>query len=409
MRSLQTKVIVIGSGPGGLMAALTAAGQYCSVTLLEALPSPGRKLLASGAGKCNFTNMLTAEAMAERFPPEQRRFVKPSLMNFTPDMCRKFLKDNGINYKLVDDFYCFPESEKATDILNMFLRKLQEYNVKVICDACVENITADGENITSVTVHGREYFCDYLIAAGGGPGYPRLGGRGSLDKICTEINIPMETRYPALCGIKSKDGWLNDLAGMVLENTAVTLDKNNFAEGTLLFTGTGISGPAALDLSGRVAKVLDSGKEVILKINFRKDYTRNTWQEILNKARQQNGKKLLHNALANLLPQGLLCNIIQDAGASEIIAARINKSTLERLLNNLSAMQCNVSAVENWEKAMASTGGVSRSAVNARTMQCRLYKNLYFAGEFIDVDGPCGGYNIQWALSSGYLAGCLKD
>jgi predicted Rossmann fold flavoprotein len=195
---------------------------------------------------------------------------------------------------------------------------------------------------------------------------------------------------------------------MVLDNTTVTLDKHNYADGTLLFTGSGISGPAALDLSGRAAKALGSGKEVVLKINFRNDYTRNTWLDILNKVRQHSGKKLLHNALANLLPHGLLCNIIEAAGASEVIASQINKNTLERLLDNLSAMPCKVSAVENWEKAMASTGGVSRNAVNAKSMQCKLYPNLYFAGEFIDVDGPCGGYNIQWALSSGYCAGQLK-
>jgi predicted Rossmann fold flavoprotein len=406
---LNTRVIVVGSGPAGLMAALTAAGQGASVTVLESLPSPGRKLLASGAGKCNFTNMLTAEAMAERFVPEQRRFVKPALMNFSPEMCRKFFRDNGVKYKLVDDFYCFPESEKAFDILNVFLRKFEEYNVKTVCNAPVSEFLLKDGRINGVIAGNNEYSCDYLIAAGGGSGFPALGGRGLLDKVCAQANVEVVKRRPALCGIKSQDSWLQDLGGIVLDKAEIKLDKNNYSTGTLLFTGDGISGPAALDMAGRAAVLLDNKQKVVLKINPCPSLSTADWQQKIDTARKTNGKKLIRNILSGTLPQALLGKLTDYAGVTDVTAAQLGREMQMRLLEALTNIPCQVSRVENLDKAMATTGGVSRNEVNAKTMNCKKIENLYFAGEFIDVDGPCGGYNIQWALSSGYTAGLLKS
>ncbi|MBE6379391.1 MAG: aminoacetone oxidase family FAD-binding enzyme [Lentisphaerae bacterium] len=406
-----TQVVVIGSGPAGLMAAAVAAGQGAAVTLLEALPAPGRKLLASGAGKCNFTNMLSAEAMADRFAPEQRRFVRPALLNFTPEMTRKFFRKHGVGHKLVDDFYCFPASEKASDILNVFLKIFNDYNVQVICGEEVSAIEIQSGLITAVrTVNNNIYPCDYLIAAGGGPGFPRLGARGSLDKHIQKCEIAVVSRTPALCGLKCRDNWLEDLSGIVLEDVAVELDKKNSSAGTLLFTGEGISGPAALDMAGRAAKLLAGKcKDVQLKINFLPDISQQDWLDFWNQQRQINGKRLIYNLLSSKMPTALAKALTTLSGAGECIAAQLNKSMTGALITNLTACPITVYATESWDKSMASTGGVARTEINANTMQSKRISNLYFAGEFIDVDGPCGGYNIQWALSSGYLAGSLKS
>ena len=405
---MQEKVIVAGSGPAGLMAAISAAQSGKSVTILEYLPSPGRKLLASGAGKCNFTNMLTAAAMADRFAPEQRRFVRPALMGFTPGMTRKFFAEHGVKHILVDDFYCFPESGKASDILNVLLNEAQSLGVKIIYGCRIETLKIENDFITAVKCADREYSCDYFVAAAGGPGFPKLGGRGSLDVILSAAGVPTVVRTPALCGLKSSDPWLQDLAGIVLDDTTLTLDKQNFTRGTLLFTGSGFSGPAALDISGRTAKLLDSGNAVTLKLNIAPERRRKDWLELLNNARQSNGKKAVRNIFSNVLPQAVahaLCNL---AGAGEQAIANLSKSCTNALLENLTACCVNINAVESWDKAMASTGGIALSSIESRTMQSKVLANLYLAGEFMDVDGPCGGYNIQWALSSGYLAGMLK-
>ncbi|MBR2358701.1 MAG: aminoacetone oxidase family FAD-binding enzyme [Lentisphaeria bacterium] len=402
------KVVVIGSGPAGLMAGISAAKQGREVLVLEFLPDIGRKLLASGAGKCNFTNMLDAESMAERYAPEQRRFVKPALLSFTPDNVRDFFAGQGVKYKLVDDFYCFPVSEKASDILQVLLDRLTFYGARVLCNTPVSGLKIENERICGVYSHEKFFPCDYLIAAAGGPGFPRLGGHASLDKLFAANNITVLDRTPALCGIKSNDLWLNGLAGIVLDKTVLTLDKKNFAQGTLLFTGDGISGPAALDMSGRAAIALRDGKKVVLRLNIAPEKNRSDWQELLEKARQENGKKLIRNLFNHHLPQAVASAITQAAGAGEMIAANLSKTVQERLLEYLTNAPINVSGVESWEKAMASTGGVDRSKINSKTMQSKEIANLYLAGEFIDVDAPCGGYNIQWAFSSGYLAGLLK-
>ena len=402
------KVIVIGSGPAGLMAALTAAESGKSVQILEYLPQAGRKLLASGAGKCNFTNMLDPESMAERFAPEQRRFVRPALLAFTPQNVRDFFADHGVDYKLVDDFYCFPVSEKASDILKVLSDKLSFAGGKILCDTPVTDIKIADNRIVGVYSNSDFYACDFLIAAAGGPGFPRLGGRRSLDKIFLQHSISMVERTPALCGIKSNDPFLQNLTGIVLDDTMLVMDKKNFTRGTLLFTGEGISGPVALDISGRVAKALYAGNDVVLQLNFDCGKSRNDWLDLLQKFRNENGKRLIRNVFAHHLPQAVANAVTQAAGAGETIAANLARNVQERLLDFLTMYPVKVSGVESWEKSMASTGGVDRKSVNSKTMQSREIENLYFAGEFIDVDGPCGGYNIQWAFSSGFAAGCLK-
>ena len=352
--------------------------------------------------------MLNAESMAERFAPEQRKFVRPALLGFTPEEVRKFFAERGIKYKLVDDFYCFPVSEKASDILQVLQEEVISNGGRIICNTPVTDLAVQNNRITGVFSKDKFFPCDYLIAAAGGPGFPRLGGHASLDKIFSQYNISMVKRTPALCGIKSSDLWLQELAGIVLDKAALTLDKKNSTCGTLLFTGSGFSGPAALDISGRVARELDSGRKVVLKLNLSPDKTANDWLAILENARRENGKRLIRNLFNHHLPQAVAYGVTQAAGAGECIAANLPKSVQERLIEYLTACPVNVPAVENWEKAMASTGGVDRKAVNSKTMQSKEFENLYLAGEFIDVDGPCGGYNIQWALSSGKLAGLLK-
>ncbi|MBE6403865.1 MAG: NAD(P)/FAD-dependent oxidoreductase [Lentisphaerae bacterium] len=402
------KVVVAGGGPAGLMAALTAAEQGKKVLVLEYLPQAGRKLLASGAGKCNFTNMLDAESMAERFAPEQRRFIRPALLAFTPQNVRDFFAEHGVKYKLVDDFYCFPVSEKAADILNVLADRLTSYGTRILCNTPVTDLKITDNRIAGVYSNNDFYACDYLIAAAGGPGYPRLGGRKSLDKIFLQHNISMVERTPALCGIKSPDVFLKELTGIVLDDTMLILDKKNFSCGTLLFTGDGISGPAALDISGRVAKALYAGKEVVLHMNLSGNKSRNDWLDLLQDFRNKNGKRLIRNVFAHYLPQAVAWAVTQASGTGEVTAANLSRKEQECLLDHLTMYPVKVSGVESWEKSMASTGGVDRKAVNSKTMQSKEIENLYFAGEFIDVDGPCGGYNIQWALSSGFIAGNLK-
>ena len=283
--------------------------------------------------------------------------------------------------------------------------------MQIICNSQVTDIEIIDNKVLSVICGSKKYCCDYLIAAGGGPGFPKLGGGGSLDRLMQQKNIAFTERTPALCALKSSDQWLKELAGIVLDNVFLSLDKQNFSFGTLLFTGEGVSGPAALDLAGRISRQTGSGQgnKVIVRANWKNRRTADEWLNILNKARRENGKRLINNVLAGELPQAVLNAIIEHINLKEVAICNLSRSGTGKLLEYLTACPLNIYSTENWQKAMASTGGIDRRAIDSKTMQSRQISNLYFAGEFIDVDGPCGGYNIQWALSSGHLAGLLKS
>ncbi len=399
-------LIVIGAGPAGLMAAFSAAETGIPVVVLEYLARPGRKLLASGAGKCNFTNILEPEAMTERFPPEQRRFVRPALLGFPPARLRAFLRERGVETVLVDDFYCFPASERAGDILNVLLDALRNAGGRIVTEAPVANLEVVERRVAAVWAGGVRHACSGVVLAAGGPAYPELGGRASLDAAAAAAGMVMKPRVPALCGLKIGNVWSADLAGIVLDDVTLTLDAANVARGTMLFTQEGVSGPAALDLGGRAARRLAEGmREVVIKLNFRAEYTRDMWRKLLDGARQSSGTRQLRNLFAHHLPQAVARMVCEDSGCGDRVAARLDGPARDCLLDNLCGYGLRVVRTENWNRAMASSGGVDRSEINARTMACRRYENVFAAGEFMDVDGPCGGYNLQWAFSSGRLAG----
>ncbi|MEA4863069.1 MAG: NAD(P)/FAD-dependent oxidoreductase [Victivallaceae bacterium] len=399
------KIIVIGGGPAGLFAAYHAARGGNHVTLLEYLPRPGRKLLASGAGKCNLTNVLSAVAMARRFPPDQQRFAKSALQAFPPERLLAFFRERGLEFKLIDDFYYFPVTERAADVLNVLIDALSAAGVETVCDTPVTAIAADNGRIVEVRSGGRSYPCDAVVAAGGGPGYPALGGHGSLYGVLEAAGHTVIPPVPALCGLTVPELAAAELAGVVLPDIRLKLDRDNVTAGTLLFTHDGISGPAVLDLSGRAARLLARSVPLTLNLNVLPEMTPEKWEAHWHAIRQTNGIKQVKTVLAGLLPRSLAEYMIASAGLEDTVVSRLDTLRRRRLTELLTAWPLTVTAADPWGKAMASSGGIARSEVEAATMRSRLFPNLFFAGEFIDVDGPCGGYNLQWAFSSGSVAG----
>jgi len=399
------KIIVIGGGPAGLFAACHAATGGNHVTLLEYLPRPGRKLLASGAGKCNLTNVLAASAMIRRFPPPQQRFVKYALQALPPERLLAFFRGHGLEFKLVDGFYYFPATERAADVLDILLGMLAGAGAEIICDAQVSALDADGGRITAVRCGARGYPCDAVVAAGGGPGYPTLGGHGSLYRAVEAAGHTVVTPVPALCALTVPELAAAELAGLILPEASLKLDRENITSGTLLITHDGISGPAVLDLSGRVARRLADSAPLTVKLSARSGMTPEKWEAFWSGARQTDGVKQVKNVLAGLLPRSLAEYLIRRCDLEDTVVSRMDTARRRRLIELLTAWPLAVTSTDPWGKAMAASGGVSRDEIDAVTMRSRLFSNLFFAGEFIDVDGPCGGYNLQWAFSSGSVAG----
>jgi len=386
--------LIIGGGPAGLMAAKYLAEQDRQCEVLEFLPSPGRKLLASGAGKCNVTNRLDAAAMIGRFG-DQQRFVAPAIRNFPPAKLLDFLHDRGVETKLVDDFYYFPKSEKAGDILNILL----DHRYLIHCDAAVDRILSDNGQITGVIAGGKRYTAQTYLIAAGGMGYPTLGGRGTIYPLLTRIGHMVTPPVPALCGLPCAETWPKELAGMVLDYARLSLDAKTQSEGILLFTQDGVSGPAALDLSGKVNRRLLTNAPVTVTVNFSPfdaEYWRNTfinWQQTM-------GKKQINNLLQQHFPARLADYFANGKSAAALLGA----GERDAIIRRITASPLTINHAADWSKAMATAGGADLSQITAKSLQSKLCGNLFFAGEVLDIDGPCGGYNIQWALASGLLA-----
>ncbi len=382
---MKSPLLVIGAGPAGLSAAATAAEAGFDVTLAEYHTSPARKLLASGAGKCNLTNTLDARAFAARFLTGER-FVRYALGEFPPDAFRAFLAAHGVPTVAPDGFHVFPKSMRAGDILDLYLKLCRRFGVKI----------ATGTPVTRADPAKQP-----VILATGGLGYPALGGKGSGYEIARKLGHTVTTPVPALVGLQCKEPWAKSIPGIILPDAQTRFGKKLCAEGELIFTHTGISGPAVLDLAGVVARELLVSPEVTLFCNF---FASSPAEEkaLLLQARQENGRKSLRKYLATRAPAAFAQALGARLGIpAERILAELKSGEQEQLITALTCYPMKITGTDGWNKAMATNGGIPLSEVNPKTLESRIVPGLFFAGEILDVGARCGGYNIQWAVSSG--------
>ncbi len=397
--------LVVGAGPAGLSAAIAAAETGRNVILCEYLPSPGRKLLASGAGKCNVTNLLPLQEFATRFRCGLR-FVRPALYAFPPEALRNFLLESGVPTVAPDNFHCFPKSMRAGDVLDAFLRRLQRWNIRLIADAPITSLTMENGRIWGAKSRQHHFKTSNLILACGGLGYPALGGRGSGYELARQAGHSILPPVPALVGLRSAEPWATQLPGILLPNVSVRFGKKITGHGELIFTHNGVSGPAVLDLSGSVAQHLLETAEATIECSWLSRGPAETLAH-LETQRKQDGTKQLKTLLAKELPNAFAVALCAVAGLpTDLRISQLKSGERDRLITTLAACPLRINATEGWNKAMATAGGVPINEVNAGTLGSRICKGLFFAGEMLDVGAPCGGYNIQWAISSGRLAGC---
>lgn len=397
-------LIVVGGGPAGLMGAITAAERGKSVLLLEYLPAPGRKLLASGAGKCNFTNILEPEEMARRFIVNDR-FLLPALRHFSSAALREWFFRRGVSAVTDDDFHFFPSSKKASDLLNLLLNECRRLHVDIQLRSEVQEIISANGTVEGVIVNGKKISAPAVLLACGGRSYPKLGATGKGYLPAEKAGHKLVPTVPALVGLKLKEAWGSSMPGIILPTAQMTYGKRSGRTGELIFTHSGISGPAVLDLSGEVNKALLNTPEVQLHLALNAEYSKQDWQELFQKWRKENGKKQLSTLLAAEFPAQFVQLLLELSHIpADRKAALLPAQEQNTLLNNLTALPVTANGNDGWLKAMATAGGVSPEEVKANSLESKLVKGLYFAGEMLDVGAPCGGYNIQWAFSSARLA-----
>lgn len=407
--------LIIGGGAAGLAAACFASPNSL---VLERLPQSGRKILTTGGGRCNFTHDADAAAIAA-CNPRCRRFVLPALYHFSPDALRAFFAELGVCSHAEPDGCVFPDSQRAADILAALLACAQRRGTAIRTGVEVLGWTVAGEGperrIVSVETTQGKFFPRCVILATGGQSYPELGSNGSGFSLAASIGLTVEHPVPALAGLLTVDPWIHALAGIVCEQGRLWLDEKGGEkqahEGPILLTHRGISGPPALALSGevnvRLRQLHQSGgqnPQIPVCFSIQKDRRKSDWMDLFDHWRKVHGGRSVHNLLSGEMPRGLALAFCAQAGVSECAMAQVSRTATEQLAQSCCASRVVIHGTEGWNRAMVTRGGVACDQVDAKSMRCLSVANLFFTGEVLDVDFPCGGYNLTWAFASGRLA-----
>lgn len=399
-------IAVIGGGAAGMMAAGKAAELGASVVLIEKNKQLGVKILITGKGRCNVTNAQDNLKELINFYGKNGKFLYTAFNKFHNFDVIDFFESKGLETKVERGNRVFPLSDNAKDVVVALKKYIRETEVNVRLNAPVKQIVSSSEKIEKVILEsGEEILADKFIITTGGKSYPQTGSTGDAYAWLKKLGHKIITPKPALTPIVVKEKLVKELAGLSLKNVEISLwNEKKLAAffGEALFTHNGLSGPIILNLSNLV----DLKEKQTLKIDFKPALDRQKLDLRIRKDFEEQSSKIFKNSLAGLLPKKLIPIFIQLSGIDENKkVAEISKVERKNLLKTFKEFELTVTGLIGYEKAIVTAGGVDLKEINPKTMQSKKYENLYFAGEVIDMDGPTGGYNLQVAWSTGFLAG----
>ena len=403
-------VVVIGGGAAGLMAAGQAAIAGSRVIILEKMKRPGRKICISGKGRCNLTNSAPVEEFIEHFGGNGRFLRQAFSRFFAPDLV-DFFERNGLDVSLERGGRYFPTSGKAPDIVKVFLAWLSNLHVAIQDNNPVKNLVVENNTITGVITKRGKIACDAVIIATGGSSYPATGSTGDGYKLVEALGHTIIPIRPALVPLEIQGGIHPALAGLELRNIEAQLFINGKKKrqlfGELHFKKFGVSGPTILTLSGDAVDGLRAGKKVELLIDLKAALNRQKLDARLIRDFEKRYKEIFADVLRGLLPAQMvpLCLEQTQIPASKLAGA-ISKKERKTLLNWLKGLRLEVTSYRSFKEAIVTAGGVNLKEVNPRTMESKIVSGLYLVGELLDLNGNTGGYNLQAAFSTGWLAGC---
>lgn len=403
------KVIVIGGGPAGMMAAGRASEFGASVALLEKTDSLGSKLLITGKDRCNFTNISAIKEFIEKFG-NKGNFLYPAFYNFFNEDLAAFLESFGVPSKTERGGRMFPVSDKSEDVLKAMEKYMEKAGVSITLGTGLKEIICSKGEVQAVkTKKNDEIHCSSVILCTGGLSYPETGSTGDGYKIAKKLGHTVIEQKPALVPLETKEKWTRDIPGLSLENVNVIAKcgTKKIAEefGDMLFTHYGVSGPVILMMSREVGRWLEKGP-VILSIDLKPALDLEKLDDRVQRDFRKFSNKSFGNSLDDLLPKSLIPAVIALSFIPENkVVNTITREERRFLSGLLKALPVEISATRPIDEAIVTSGGIALDEIDHRTMGSKIIKGLYFAGEVLDLDAPTGGYNLQMAFSTGRLAG----
>lgn len=405
------KVIVIGGGPAGMMAAITASKCGNSVILFEKMRSVGRKLSITGKGRCNITNAIDMSEFMSNIPGNPK-FLYSAFSEFSNQDVINFFNDIGVETKVERGGRIFPKSDNAMEVVDKLKKEMDKFKVKVVVDKSVTKIVEKEGKVLGVIAD--EFYEAYkVILATGGKSYPTTGSTGDGYKLAKELGHTITSLRPSLVPIETYEPKI--LQGLSLKNVEISIicdQKVIYSDfGEMLFTHFGVSGPTILSASAELIKVKCieekmKNHEVKLKIDLKPALSEEKLEERLMRDFQKNSKKQFKNCLNELLPSKMIPYIITESKIDERKQIdQLTKVERKKLISLLKGLEFTLKKFRPIEEAVVTSGGVSIKEINSKTMESKIVNGLFFAGEVIDVDAYTGGFNLQIAWSTGYVAG----
>lgn len=400
------KVIVVGGGAAGMMAAISARRKGASVTILERNPRVGKKILATGNGRCNYTNIFLD---VKNYHGNNPKFVYSPLSQFNVETTIDFFERLGITHVVEDKGKVFPFSFQASSVLDVLRYELEEIGVEILCDSYVKKIEKE-RNVFKLTLDdNKKIKGDKVIIATGGNTMPSSGSDGNGYDLAKSLGHSVVSVFPGLVQLKLQGDFFKRIDGVKIVGTATLLNNGKDIgedSGDILFTKYGISGPPILQLSRGALELLNKNKKPILKVSIISGKSKEELSQYLKIRFTYMPKKTIEIGLIGLLNKRLIPVILEEVGIDKgKIVSNISNEEIDALAEILTDWRFDIIGSKSFDFAQVTAGGIDTKEIDGRTMESKLISGLYFAGEVVDIDGDCGGFNLQWAWSSGYVGG----
>ena len=406
------KTIVIGGGAAGMMAAYAAAMCGNEVSLYEKNEKLGKKVYITGKGRCNVTNACETQELFNNIVTNPKFMYSP-IYTFDNNMVRSFMEEWGCPLKVERGNRVFPQSDKSYDVINALIRAMRENNVDINLDSHVSALLTKDGHVTGIKVNGHDVKCNNVIVATGGYSYPSTGSTGEGHTMASKLGHHITKCMPALVPFTAAEEWVKELQGLSLRNCGVTIydGEHKLYEdfGELLFTHFGVSGPTVLSASSYAVDIIKN-RPLKLVIDLKPALDEKQLDARILRDFEANINRKFMNSLDKLFPKSLIPVIIDRSGIDA--QCRVNEITRDKrlgLVKLIKNFDLTLTGLRGFNEAIITHGGVDVKEIDSSTMESKLIKGLYFAGEIIDVDAVTGGFNLQVAWSTGYLAGISQN